>query len=206
MREVFKTRETYADRIFCSEDTFAIADGMGTSIGGRVAAQRAVDLVSQHRPFRSLDEIYSFFQTTNREIMKEIAKLGDRFVAGTTLSLLSFLGDHYMIGHVGDSRIYLKREGDVELLTVDQVRCRGGRKYVKTLGIEWNPDVVLREGYVKRGDLFLLISDGAVDRITEEELERVIESDLEKSAEELLRIYMKTVPKEDLSFVIVLVE
>lgn len=206
MREIFRDKETYADRVFTSENTFAIADGMGTGIGARVAAERAIELLGQSRPFTSLDEIYSFFQKTNRRIMEDIARLGDRHVAGTTLSLISFSGNNFLIGHVGDSRIYLKRKGEMELLTIDQIKYRAGKKLVKALGIDWNPDVVLREGALGKGDIFLLVSDGVTGSIGEEELSRAISEDLEASAENIEKLYHQRSLKEDLSFILVLVE
>lgn len=206
MREFYRDRETYADRVFFSEDTFAVADGMGLGKGASVAAESAIRLVSEERPFRSLDEIYAFFNKANRRIMDEIAKLGDRYVTGTTLSLLSFNENSYLVGHVGDSRIYLWRDGWIEMLTVDQVRVREGKKYVSVLGIDWTPDVVLREGTCERGDVFLLISDGAAGKIGEEELSDLIDTDVEKSADRILDLYRSLSPEEDLSLVMVLFE
>ncbi|MDQ7039270.1 MAG: protein phosphatase 2C domain-containing protein [Aquificota bacterium] len=206
VREFYRDRETYADRVFFSEDTFAVADGMGVGRGASVAAEKAVRLVSEERPFRSIDEIYAFFNRANRKIMDEIAKLGDRHVTGTTLSLLSFNGNSYLIGHVGDSRIYLWRRGWIEMLTVDQVKVRGGRKYVSVLGIDWTPDVVLREGTCERGDVFLLISDGAVGKIGDEDLCGLIDTDVERSADRILNLYRSLSPEEDLSLVMVLVD
>jgi len=145
-----------------------------------------------------VEELESFFTRTNREIMKEIARLGDRYVAGTTLSVL--------IGHVGDSRIYLFREGYLDLLTEDQIRFRGGKKYVSALGLEWYPRVYLREGYFERGDIFLLISDGAVYTFSDSELEIFLSEDIEESARRLFERYLETIPREDLSFVIVRAE
>ena len=206
MKEIFRDEETYADRVFTSEDTFAIADGMGTGIGARVAAERAIELLGESRPFTSLDEIYSFFQKTNRRIMEDIARLGDRHVAGTTLSLVSFSGNNFLIGHVGDSRIYLKRKGEMELLTVDQIKYRGGKKLVKALGIEWNPDVVLREGSLEKGDIFLLVSDGVTGSIGEGELNKTISEDIEDSAEKIEELYHGRSLREDFSFILILVE
>jgi len=179
---------------------------MGTGIGARVAAERAIELLGESRPFTSLDEIYSFFQKTNRRIMEDIARLGDRHVAGTTLSLVSFSGNNFLIGHVGDSRIYLKRKGEMELLTVDQIKYRGGKKLVKALGIEWNPDVVLREGSLEKGDIFLLVSDGVTGSIGEGELNKTISEDIEDSAEKIEELYHGRSLREDFSFILILVE
>jgi len=206
VKEFFRDPERYADRIYVSEDTFAVADGMGECAGGRLAAEKAIQLLGKYRPFREPGEMERFFHRANREIMKETARLGDRHVAGTTLSVLSFTGDRYLIGHVGDSRIYLFREGVLELLTEDQVRYRGGRKYVSALGLEWRPRVLLREGRAERGDLFLLISDGAVYTFSDSELEIFLSRDVERSARRLMDRYLETIPREDLSFVIVSVD
>lgn len=201
--ELCKNRESFADRIYTSEDTFAVADGMGTGPGGRLAAEKAISLVDRSRPFKSLDEIRGFFEEANREIMKEIARLGDRHVAGTTLSLLSFTDDTFLVGHVGDSRIYLFRNGKLKLLTQDQITYRNGKKYVKALGIEWRPEVYTLEDTFQRGDVFLLVSDGVVDSLSDPEIESLLGPDIERSAERILSLYRENCPEEDLSFIIV---
>lgn len=201
--EFFKDRETFADRIFVSEDTFAVADGMGTGPGGRLAAEKAISLVNRKRPFTSLDEIVGFFEEANIEIMKEIAKLGDKHAAGTTLSLLTFKEGSFFVGHIGDSRIYLFRCGRLKLLTQDQISYRGGRKYVRALGIEWNPDIYTLEDTFQKGDVFLLVSDGVVDNLSDPEIESILSSDIEQSARSILNLYRENCPEEDLSFIIV---
>ena len=201
--EFYRDRETFADRLFCSEDTFAVADGMGIGRGARVAAEKAIELVGKYRPFRSLEDIRSFFNKANLEIMEETAKLGDRYVSGTTLSLITFRDNSYLLGHVGDSRIYLWRGGSLELLTEDQIRLKGGKKYVSALGIDWKPEVFLREGDLSKGDVFLVVSDGLGGLLKEKELSDILSGDIEDSAKRLLELYRKYSLKEDLSFAIV---
>jgi len=204
--EFYHDRETFADRLYCSEDTFAVADGMGIGVGGKVAAQKAIELVDKYRPFTSLEDLETFFKRANRKIMEEIDRLGDRHMAGTTLSVLSFLDGRFMVGHVGDSRIYLLRDGKFKLLTEDQISYKGGKKYVQALGIEWNPQVVLREGETLKGDLFLVISDGVVEVFSDKELAELIDEDIERSANRILERYRSANPKEDLSFAIVRID
>ena len=201
--ELCRDRETCADRIYTSEDTFAVADGMGTGPGGRLAAEKAIYLVDKRRPFASLDEIREFFEEANREIMKEIARLGDKHAAGTTLSLLCFTDNSFLIGHVGDSRIYLFREGKLKLLTQDQISYRGGKKYVRALGIEWKLEVYTLEDTFQEGDVFLLVSDGVVDNLSDSEIESILDKDIDLSARRILNLYRESCPEEDLSFIIV---
>jgi len=199
-----RDRERFADRLYCSEDTFAVADGMGIGVGGRMAAEKAVELIDEYRPFATIQELSLFFKEANLKIMEEIAKLGDREVAGTTLSLVSFIDGEYLLGHVGDSRIYLLRKGKLLLLTEDQITYRNGKKYVSALGIDWKVDVFLSQGTVMKGDIFLLMSDGAVNVLGEEEILSVLGEDIELSAQRLLKVYVDKDPSEDLSFAIVM--
>ncbi len=203
MRSHYASPETYADRYLVSEDTFAIADGMGIGKGAVVAAEKAVGLIEKMRPFGSEEEVRRAFYRVNKEIIKELGKYGDELVSGTTLSVLSVVEDRFVVGHVGDSRIYLFREGRMELLTEDQVRYRNGRKKVKVLGLEWNPPVYTRSGEAREGDLFLLISDGFVKAIDEELLMELINPDyLEESAENIIRTFSESLSGEDLTFIL----
>ncbi len=203
-REFFKDREKYADRLFTSEDTFAVADGMGTLKGSRCASEKAVELVAKYRPFKDLSDLNVFFQRANRKIMQEVARLGDESVSGTTLSILSLNEGYFLVGHVGDSRIYLYRNGGLHLLTEDQIRFKGGKKYVSALGLEWNPQVILHEDTLLEGDRFLLISDGAVDSIEDTKIAQILSVEsLEDAADLLMETYLSSHPEEDLSFVAV---
>ncbi len=202
-REFFRDREKYADRVFVSEDTFAVADGMGSLEGSKLSAETAVKLVEKKRPFRSIDEIESFFEFANKEIMKEVAKLGDGTYSGTTLSLLSINCDSFIIGHVGDSRIYLIREGNIKKLTEDQIVFKNGKKYIQALGIDWKINVFLLEDKVLEGDTFLIVSDGIRGVLDEEEIKDSFDEDIEKFADRILSAYMEKLPEDDLSLIIV---
>ena len=206
VREYCRDRNTFADRVFCSEDTFAIADGMGIGEGAVRASQKAVDLVGKYRPFTSQEDVERFFNRANVKIMEETARLGDRHITGTTLSLISFVEDHYVVGHVGDSRIYLYRDGSLDLLTEDQIEIKNGKKYVSVLGIDWKLSVLTRQDSFYKGDVFLLISDGAVESLDNEDIKKAMDTDLDLGADKLLDLCVSTNPKDDISFVMVLVD
>lgn len=199
----FSDEELYADRIFCKENTFAIADGMGKKETGKIAADIAVKTLGEFYPVEDFDELRKVFVEINRRIIAEVSKYGDDLMCGTTLSVLIIKGDNYIIGHVGDSRIYLIRDGGIELLTEDQVTYKGERKYVSALGTSWNPNILIKQGDVKKGDIFLLVSDGMVDTLSDGEILALVGEEVEKSAEMLLKRYIQTLPEEDLSFIIV---
>ncbi len=200
----FRDEHSYADRIFCKGNTFAVADGMGKKGTGKMAADIAINTLAEFYPIEDADELRQIFNEINRRVIAEISKFGDDFLCGTTLSVLILKEDKYMVGHVGDSRIYLLRDGEIEMLTEDQVRYKGRKKYVSALGTSWNLDILIREGEVKREDIFLLVSDGMVDTLSDGEILTLVGGgDIESGAELLIKRYVQTLPKEDLSFIIV---
>jgi serine/threonine protein phosphatase PrpC len=167
-------KENFEDRILFLEEgdqkLFAIADGMGDSGFGAVAAEKALEVLEKHFPLRdfSKDEIEELFKKANREVMNTVYEMGG--ISGTTLSAMFLKGDFFIIGHSGDSKIYRYRKEDLKQLTEDTVEERKGRKKVKALGTDWNPPVVIKKGKVLPGDLYLLVSDGIEKLLSFEEL------------------------------------
>lgn len=78
---------------------------------------------------------------------------------GTTASVIVFSGRAFCLASVGDSRIYRIRRGRTELLTVDQA-LPGSNIITACLGQEVHPDTQIRSGNARRGDIFLLCTDG----------------------------------------------
>ena len=202
-RECYRDPQTFADRIYLGEKVFAIADGMGRGPGAVVAAQTAVEVLANKRWEKTVDGIKKLLGEVNREVMSATARLGDRQVSGTTLSLLCILEKSFILGHVGDSRIYLLRDGKIKQLTEDQVQYSGNKKIVNTLGINWNPEVFVEEGELRKGDIFLLISDGFAEVLSGELLTKLITEDVEESARRLYDEYTAHKRNQDLSFIII---
>jgi len=197
-------RGACADSYLATGDTFAVADGMGKGKGAVLSSRKAVELLSQMRPYRSEEELRQAFLKINKEIIKEVGKLGDTAATGTTLSALALDTDRYFLAHVGDSRIYLLRDGELSLLTVDQVRLKGRRKVVRVLGLDWSPEVFTRSGELKEGDTFLLISDGFLDVISEEELKQALSGDsVEECANTIGKLFEERSEDGELTFVVV---
>jgi len=194
----------YADRYLVTKDTFAIADGMGIGKGAILSAEKAIELLKEFRPFHSEEDLERAFLKINKEIIKEIGKLGDTVISGTTLSVISFNSRRFYIGHVGDSRIYLLRNGNLQLLTEDQVKFKGSKKVVKVLGLEWSPRVYTYSDEVHEGDVFLLISDGFVNVIKEKELQDLINPDnLGESKNKIIETFSERTSSGELTFILI---
>ena len=116
--DVGKVRQGNEDSLLVAPPLFAVADGMGGAAGGEVASAIAVDVVRQRsaNPSRLLGGIV---RDANRAIL-ERARLDPSLRGmGTTLTLLHVDGDVARLAHVGDSRAYLLRQGQLLRLTRD---------------------------------------------------------------------------------------
>jgi protein phosphatase len=173
---------------------YLVCDGMGGHRAGEVASARAVESIRDHvvaarRPDHPLVGVYrpEFSAATNhlasavraanlavyQESMHQAAYAG----MGTTVAAVLVAWPIISIAHVGDSRVYLIRDGVLQPLTQDhslvseQVRCGllnaedsygAAHRHVLTraVGIAATVDVDLMEVPVLNGDFLLLCSDG----------------------------------------------
>lgn len=100
--------------------TFAVADGMGgTKDGekGAIVATQELSKLDEYAQQLSLPEaLRRYIQHVNHQIIQEA---GGTEQTGSTLSILSLTQEEWFVGHVGDSRIYLLRDGVLTPLTHD---------------------------------------------------------------------------------------
>ncbi len=103
---------------------FVVADGMGGHAGGDVASAIAITRMAE------ADQVYSTPQeaefalqaalvAANALLAETVFEHTELTGMGTTVSALAVLGDEVAIAHIGDSRIYLCRDGDVSQITID---------------------------------------------------------------------------------------
>lgn len=162
-----------------------VADGMGGHQAGGYASNTAVNaLVSRLRgtpahaftPARAADTLRSATEAANAQVHAD-AGTGDRTGMGTTLTAVIVSGPALALAHVGDSRAYLFRDGDLALLTTDHTwvadRVRRGlisqeqaathsRRNVLTraLGVFDSVEIDSATVEIREGDVILLSSDG----------------------------------------------
>jgi protein phosphatase len=94
----------------------AVADGVGGNVGGSVASSIAVDALAQVGP---ADLVAGVATASTRLGAAVAADPGLRGMA-TTLTAVALVDGHLVVGHIGDSRAYLLRDGDLRQLTHDQ--------------------------------------------------------------------------------------
>ncbi len=167
-----------------------VSDGLGGHRAGGDASTMAVDQLwlyfqvpgAQFHPTQTLARLV---QAANRSIHDMGARSEAHKRMGATLSLVLFDSafSHFMVVHVGDSRIYCVRDGVLRQVTEDHVDPLDDRVLMRRLGK--TPEVVpqVLAGKVEPGDRWVLLTDGLFTVLSAEEMEQDLLS--ESSPEEL---------------------
>lgn len=145
----------------------AVADGIGGHKGGREAAEYTVrgllaDYFATPDTWGVPRAIETVATALNRWVIAEANRNAELSGMATTLSALVLRGRRYYTAHIGDSRIYCLREGQLKALTVDHVWEHPELNNVLSRAIGLDPRVLLdfSDGDLAVGDRFLLVSDG----------------------------------------------
>jgi protein phosphatase len=179
---------------------FIVADGMGGHAAGEVASEMAVQIVQRElapvKDLRSDDVVQlvsSALKRANRAIHDRTLTEVDKQGMGTTASVLVLAGSRYLIGQVGDSRVYLLRDGqfsqltkdhsyvqeqvDAGFLTPEQARYHPYSNVITRCvgaGQDVEPDIY--RGDVRVGDLYLVASDGLTGMVDDRRLAQLLNS------------------------------
>jgi PPM family protein phosphatase len=206
-----KRRDNNEDALLLDDGMFlyAVADGVGGSEGGEVASRIAIETTSREMkdllasvnrtpPMgRSTDSTAEFAMLrslighANRNVRRtreESASLSDM---ATTLSLLLFRQRTAYVAHVGDSRVYVLRAGELSqlssdhtfvgeqmragLLTPEQARTSPYRHVItRAVGIDEDIKTDVLRYDVQPNDRFLLCTDGLTEMVADREISRML--------------------------------
>jgi serine/threonine protein phosphatase PrpC len=159
----------------------AIADGVSSSEAAREASQTAIigfltDYYATPDTWRTGPSAVQVIEALNRSLWgrSRNSVYGEGFL--TTFSALILKGDTGFIFHVGDTRVYLMRDGDLEQLTRDHSqRIDQDTTYLsRALGADLNLEVDMHSVQLQPGDVFVLTSDGVHDSLLHAELRDLI--------------------------------
>ena len=152
-----------------------VADGVSGNAGGGEASEMTVRTVSADyyatpdtwEPHHALDKVLA---AANRWVLSQANANRDMAGMATTLSLLVLRGQRYYSAHVGDTRIYLLRDGVLKQLTTDHVWDRPDMRHVlkRAMGLDAHLTADFGEGNLQVGDVFALMSDGVWDSLGEQ--------------------------------------
>ena len=159
----------------------AVADGVSGNAGGGEAAEMTIRTVTTDyyatpdtwEPLVALDKVLT---AANRWLMAQANANRDMAGMATTLSLLLLRGQRYYAAHVGDTRIYLYRDGLLRQLTTDHVWDRPDMRHVlkRAIGLDQHLSVDFSEGELKVGDVFVVMSDGVWGALDEKSIQKLL--------------------------------
>jgi serine/threonine protein phosphatase PrpC len=203
-----RKRRRNEDAFVCQPPLFAVADGMGGAQAGEIASRLAAGAVKGDEAAGSGERrVQELIQEANRRVHQRSIEDPNASGMGTTLTLAVVDDGLVSIGHVGDSRAYLVREGQLEQLTEDhslvgelmrsgelsaeEAESHPQRSVItRALGTDPDVDVDTLEIALREGDLFLLCSDGLTSMVDDEEILEVVERhrlDLDRLVQALIR-------------------
>ena len=189
---------------------YVVCDGMGGHVGGAIASSTAVNAIMEFFSANVYENVLlaieKSIQFANQQIFARIQAEPELHGMGTTVVVLVIKENDCFIGHVGDSRIYLRTGGRLERITKDhsfvQTLVDSGaireedaemhpqkNQILRALGHKQDVEVTLPNApiRVKTGDTFLLCSDGLTGMVGDSDLHAMIEDqDLERVGTNML--------------------
>ena len=226
LTDVGKKRKGNEDSLFVNaeQNLFVVADGMGGHAAGEVASKIAVDAINEFVcltggdeeitwPF-GLDENISYdgnrlktaIRFANKKVLDATREKSEYEGMATTVAAVLVDDAVANLGHVGDSRVYLFRDGAVSQLTsdhswvneqllsgvisADQARSHPLRNVVtRALGGKADLQVEMQVHKIQPGDVLLLCSDGLTTMLADDEMAKLLQQagdDLLKAAKSLV--------------------
>lgn len=199
-----------------SENTglFIVADGMGGYNGGEIASRLAIVSAKnyiennfskvEHNKEELQKLIKNAIEYANMVVYEKSKEDQELEGMGTTIEVVLAYNDRVYIGHIGDSRIYRIRKNIIRKLTVDdsyvQKLVKDGtitkeeakhhpkkNMLMKALGCtSFVEPIVAVKGFLE-DDVIVITSDGLTNMVSDEEMLAIIENNVEKASDELIK-------------------
>ncbi len=209
-------RSNNQDSAYAGPHLLMVADGMGGHAGGDVASSIAVAALAPlddeaHGPDDALDELDAALHAAQDELLARAKADADLGGMGTTVTALLRAGNKLVMAHIGDSRAYLLRDGELNQVTIDhtfvQHLVNTGKitleeaahhpqrsVVMRVLGdfdMEIIPDLSVREA--RPGDRWLLCSDGLSGVVSAETIAETMDSitDVNACADRLVQLALR---------------
>ncbi|ACY19237.1 Stp1/IreP family PP2C-type Ser/Thr phosphatase [Haliangium ochraceum] len=243
--DVGRKRAQNEDSVFLPVDTrlAIVADGMGGHSSGEIASGLAVETIVEHFrktadaqtltwPYKvdhgirnDVNRLITSIMLANLEIYERAQRDPNCKSMGTTVVAMYFLDDTAIVGHVGDSRVYLLREHKMTQLTEDhslindyikmkRVTAEEAESWphknviVRALGMKETVQVDIISEVPRVGDCYVLCSDGLTGMLSDERIVQIIEStdDLDMAARSLIDAANEAGGDDNISVVLARIE
>jgi serine/threonine protein phosphatase PrpC len=196
---VGKIRSNNQDSGYAGRHLFIVADGMGGHAGGDVASAIATKRLAEADTDYTIAEdaeqaLRSAMIAANSLLAETVFEHSELTGMGTTVSSILRVGDQVALAHIGDSRIYRFRDGELEQVTADHTFVQrlvdSGRitaeeaavhprrsVLMRVLGdVDAAPEIDTKILDTQPGDRWLLCSDGLSSYVSEERLGTILGS------------------------------
>ena len=196
-----------------------IADGIGSSNVSHLAAETAVgsflsDYYSTSDAWSTQTSAERVIRATNSWLYAQTQQSQGRFDKDRgyvcTLSALILKQQQAHVFHVGDSRIYRIRDHEIELLTHDHRVWLSSREHYlsRALGADYRIEIDYRNIELKEKDIFLLMTDGVYEFVTDQQLLDLIlvDADLNQLAKAFVEKALEQGSDDNLSLQVIHVE
>lgn len=203
-----------------------VADGMGGHSSGEIASKMAVDIISRDyfdTEYPILESLKRAFEKANKAIFQKAGRKASLKGMGTTCTVVVLIGERMFIGHVGDSRAYILKDGKIHQLTKDHTYVQHlldtgkisykdslnhPQKNVITQAMGTKPklgaDFALTELSFEEGDKLLLCSDGLYEYLQGEELAHILRTrNISSAAEDMIALAKQRGGHDNISVLIV---
>jgi PPM family protein phosphatase len=193
--DVGMLREGNEDSAYAGARLLVVADGMGGHVGGEIASAAAVNALRPLDTEVPTNELLTVLQHAVKQANENLHGIVESDPSlqgmGTTLTAMLWAGPHVALIHIGDSRAYLLRNGELFQITHDHTLVQSlvdeGRITLDEAAShpqrslllraldgrgEVEPDISLREAQV--GDRYLLCSDGLSSVVSAETIHQVL--------------------------------
>jgi protein phosphatase len=224
--DIGRIRQGNEDASYVGDTLFAVADGMGGHRGGAVAADIALTTLRERFDTPTTDRLVEVVEEANAAVVARAEADPELSGMGTTLTALALVddGERHLLGvvNVGDSRLYLLKEGELEQITEDHSLVatleRQGRItrseaavhpqrniLTRALGIDGAVMVDSWEIVPFVGDRYLICSDGLFNELEDHRIAAVLRrlADPTDAARELVRLANEAGGRDNITCVVV---
>lgn len=216
-------RANNEDSVYAGARLLALADGMGGHAAGEVASQLMIAALAHLDDDEPGDDLLGKLDRAIREgnaaIADEVEEDPELDGMGTTLTTILFAGKKLGLGHIGDSRAYMLRDGELAQITRDdtfvqslvdegritpeQAHTHPQRSLIMRAltGNEIEPTLIVREA--RAGDRYLLCSDGLSDVVSDETIENTLrEGNTDEAADRLIELALRSGGPDNVTVVV----
>lgn len=245
-----RTNNEDAHLLLPGRDLLVVADGMAGHRFGELASALAVKTMKRFFLSDELENLLADQLTRAKKAERELPELtvpyyklrraleecntaifdttrkNPRYeTMGTTIVATVLVGDNLYVGHVGDSRVYRVRDGELEQLTSDhsllnEYLSKGfisqdevetfplKNVIVKALGLQEDLEVAVAERSARPGDYLLLCTDGLTDLVQDALIESafLVAPSPAQAASELVRMALEAGGADNITVVVALIE